>query len=154
MSTPKALLDLEVAFADGSRALVCTGIACNATTAPWQWSYGEITRAWIGAEKSLEFLCSVPMAERTGWCVGLADHLAARLGLTPTGSSILAIPLVRPERARAALKEVGITTSGRGPRIRASFHLYNDMSEANLIAEVIQPFVDSRDSHQLGVRTP
>ena len=110
--------------------------------------------AWIGAEKSLEFLCSVPMAERTGWCVGLADHLAARLGLTPTGSSILAIPLVRPERARAALKEVGITTSGRGPRIRASFHLYNDMSEANLIAEVIQPFVDSRDSHQLGVRTP
>lgn len=50
VSTPKALLDLEVTFADGSRALVCTGIACNATTAPWQWSYGEITRAWIGAE--------------------------------------------------------------------------------------------------------
>ena len=47
VSAPKALLDIEVSFADGSRVVYCT--ACN-STAPWEVSDGEITRAWIGAE--------------------------------------------------------------------------------------------------------
>jgi hypothetical protein len=47
VSSPKALLDIEVSFADGSRVVYCT--ACN-STAPWEVSDGEITRAWIGAE--------------------------------------------------------------------------------------------------------
>ena len=110
--------------------------------------------AWVGAEQSLEFLCSVPMAERADWCVGLADHLAARLDIAPTGSSILAIPLARPDEARAALREIGLATSGRGPRIRVSFHLYNDIAEADLIADVLLPFIDSSNSHPAGKPTP
>ena len=107
--------------------------------------------AWVGAEQSLEFLCSVPAGERRDWCVQLADHLAARLGITATGSSILAIPIVKPDEAREALQEIGVATSGRGPRIRVSFHLYNDMSEADLIADVLLPFIDSSNSHLQGV---
>jgi alpha-L-rhamnosidase len=56
VSTPKALLDLEVTFADGGREVFCT--LCN-STAPWTWSDGEITRAWIGAENIDARLASV-----------------------------------------------------------------------------------------------
>ena len=47
VSAPKAIVDLEVTFADGGRVVYCS--ACN-TTSQWLWSYGEITRPWIGAE--------------------------------------------------------------------------------------------------------
>ena len=44
VSTPKLRLDIVVSYADGTRVT----IGSNAST--WRWSYGAITRAWIGAE--------------------------------------------------------------------------------------------------------
>ena len=52
--------------------------------------------AWVGAVPALEFLAGVPAGERRDWCVGLADEAAKLLGLPPTGSSVLAVP-VRPK---------------------------------------------------------
>ena len=110
--------------------------------------------AWMGAEKSLEFLCSVPAAERARWCIGLADRLAESLGIAPTGSSILTVPVTRPAEARAALRNQGVVTSGRGPRIRASFHLYNDPDEVDAVAGVLLPFVDPSSRLSLKVGQP
>jgi selenocysteine lyase/cysteine desulfurase len=97
--------------------------------------------AWVGAERSLEFLGSVPVTERASWCVGLADQLAAQLDVPATGSSILTVTVARPDEARQELARRRIVTSGKGPNIRISFHLYNEASEADLVAEALKPFL-------------
>ena len=105
--------------------------------------------AWVGAVPALEFLAGVPAGERRDWCVGLADEAAARLGLPATGSSVLAVPVDRRGEAAAALRAAGIVTSvpppssnaGAAATVRVSFHLYNDMSQARRVADVLAPFV-------------
>ncbi|UWP79927.1 aminotransferase class V-fold PLP-dependent enzyme [Dactylosporangium fulvum] len=104
--------------------------------------------AWVGAVPALEFLVGVPAAERREWCVSLADEAAKLLGLPPTGSSVLAVPVSHRDAAAAALRGAGIVSSvpppagtGGDAQVRLSFHLYNDMSQARLVADVLAPFV-------------
>ena len=47
---------------------------------------------WVGAEQSLDFLCSVPSDDRESWCVGLATRLADGIRIMPTGSSVIGVP--------------------------------------------------------------
>jgi selenocysteine lyase/cysteine desulfurase len=98
--------------------------------------------AWVGAERSLEFLSAIPIDARSRWCVGLADRLANRLGIHPTGSSILAVPVQREDEARRALSDSGIVASGTNGLVRLSFHLYNDTEDADAAAAVLEEFVD------------
>ncbi|GAA4572268.1 aminotransferase class V-fold PLP-dependent enzyme [Micromonospora coerulea] len=104
--------------------------------------------AWVGAVPALEFLGGVPAGERRDWCVSLADETARLLGLPPTGSSVLAVPVSPRDEAAAALRTAGIVTSvpppagtGADAQVRLSFHLYNDMSQARHVADVLAPFV-------------
>ena len=92
---------------------------------------------WFGAAASLEFLTGIPADDRRDWCVGLADDLAGRLGITPTGSSVIAVPLRDGAAARADLAAAGIAGSGRGNRLRLSFHLYNDTEDVTAAARVL-----------------
>ncbi|HEY7175913.1 MAG TPA: aminotransferase class V-fold PLP-dependent enzyme [Micromonosporaceae bacterium] len=92
---------------------------------------------WFGAAASLAFLAKVPATERRDWCVGLADELAKRLDVPSTGSSVLSVPLRDGDRARAELRERRIVGSGRGDRLRLSFHLYNDIDDVAAAAEVL-----------------
>lgn len=96
--------------------------------------------AWVGAAESLAFLASVP--DRREWCVGLADELAVGLGLTATGSSVLAVPLRDGDAARAALRGAGITGSGRGATVRLSCHLYNSRDDVADAVRVLRPHVE------------
>jgi selenocysteine lyase/cysteine desulfurase len=96
----------------------------------------------------LDFLVGVPGVERQQWCVGQADETAKLLGLPATGSSVLAVPVDRPGDVAAALRGADIVTSvppptgtGTDAQVRLSFHLYNDSDDAQLAAEVLQPFV-------------
>jgi selenocysteine lyase/cysteine desulfurase len=98
--------------------------------------------AWVGAEQSLEFLSRIPIEERSRWCVGLADHLADRLGVSRTGSSILAVRVKRESEARRGLSNHGIVASGTNGLIRLSFHLYNDVEDADAAAAALEEFVD------------
>jgi selenocysteine lyase/cysteine desulfurase len=111
-----------------------TDLAVNAA----RYDVSLAWHAWVGAEPALRFLGSVPAASRRDWCVGLADRLAKLLGLPATGSSILAIPVARADDARAALARERITVSGKGNLLRVSFHLYNDTSDADRVADVLE----------------
>ena len=97
---------------------------------------------WVGAEQSLDFLCSVPIVDRESWCVGLATRLADGLGIMPTGSSVIGVPVLDGDAARAALATAGIEASGRGSLIRLSFHLYNSVEDVDLAVGVLAPFID------------
>ncbi len=96
---------------------------------------------WLGARASLEFLTSIPAGERRAWCVGLADDLADRLGVQPTGSSVLVLRTDHPDRTRAALRASGITASGRGASVRLSCHLYNDEADLARVTDVLRPLL-------------
>jgi selenocysteine lyase/cysteine desulfurase len=100
--------------------------------------------SWIGAQASLALLDELPTAEREAWCVGLADALAARLGLEPTGSSVLGIP-VRGERAAVAdaLARAGVRVTCGDGSVRASFHLYNDHADVERGAAALEPLLDT-----------
>ncbi|MEV4617593.1 aminotransferase class V-fold PLP-dependent enzyme [Asanoa sp. NPDC049573] len=104
--------------------------------------------AWVGAVPALEFLAAVPAEQRRDWCVGLADEAAKLLGLPPTGSSVLAVPVADRAAAASALRAANIVTSvpptGPGAVIRLSFHLYNDLSQARLVTDVLAPHMETR----------
>jgi hypothetical protein len=78
VSAPKALLDITVSFTDGSRQVFGSSAAAGAP--PWVWSYGAITRAWIGAEDVDENLAlpgnwtlgGTPAAGTLGWQAAVA----------------------------------------------------------------------------------
>jgi selenocysteine lyase/cysteine desulfurase len=97
--------------------------------------------AWVGAEASLAFLSGVQATDRRDWCIGLANSLAAQLGIAPTGSSLVRVPVVRGDEARAALRHEGIVGSGRDSYTRLSFHLYNDKDDVDRAAQVLTPYV-------------
>ena len=60
----------------------------------------------------------------------------------PTGSSVIGVPVLDGDAARAALATAGIEASGRGSLIRLSFHLYNSVEDVDLAVGVLAPFID------------
>ncbi|HEX4216450.1 MAG TPA: aminotransferase class V-fold PLP-dependent enzyme [Candidatus Dormibacteraeota bacterium] len=94
---------------------------------------------WVGARSSLGFLSRFDPADLESWVGGLATGLAKRLGVEPTGSSVLTIPVsIEPSELGARLEVAGIRAALNGPGVRFSFHLYNtpeDMERAAAFLE-------------------
>lgn len=99
--------------------------------------------AWLGARESLRLLTTIDADERRDWCVGLASRLARQVGLEPTGSSILAVPVrTQIDEARRRLAEAAIVASFPAGLVRISFHIYNTGADVDYVANVIDALVD------------
>ena len=73
---------------------------------------------------------------------GLAAELAVRLGLHPTGSSILGVPVaVGLERLQRALAEADVAAAVRAGEARISFHVYNTPADVDYVAGVLAPLM-------------
>ena len=97
---------------------------------------------WVGAVESLRFLNAIQPEERERWTTGLAAELAARLGLHPTGSSILGVPVaVGLERLQRALAEADVAAAVRAGEARISFHVYNTPADVDYVAGVLAPLM-------------
>jgi selenocysteine lyase/cysteine desulfurase len=95
---------------------------------------------WVGARESLDFIARIDPEERRSWCVGLADALAAALGLEPSGSSILAVPVrCQLPEVKRCLEEASIVASYPAGIVRFSFHAYNTLDDVGRVAEVLGP---------------
>jgi len=94
--------------------------------------------AWFGAQRSLQFLASMPSEAVRAWCVGLAAEFADQMGVAPTGSSVIAVQVRDGEAAREALRAAGIVVSSRDNGLRLSFHVYNDSSQVAAAARVLR----------------
>jgi selenocysteine lyase/cysteine desulfurase len=88
--------------------------------------------SWVGSAVSLELLAGLDMAAVRDHNVGLADALLDRLGLPPQGSAI--VTLDAGGGAAERLTAAGVRTAMRAGRVRASFHLYNDLADVELAA--------------------
>lgn len=63
----------------------------------------------------------------------LADSVRKQLGLEPTGSAIVTMPLADT----MSLTERGISASLRSSNVRVGFHLYNDGSDVDALVEAV-----------------
>jgi len=91
--------------------------------------------SWAGAVVSLELLAGLDVEAVRAHNVGLADALLERLGLPAQGSAI--VTLDAGGGASERLAAAGIRTAIRAGRVRASFHLYNDLADVDLAAETL-----------------
>ncbi len=92
--------------------------------------------AWITLEESLGLLEEVGIAEVGAHNVALADRFCEAMGMEPTGSAIVSVPL--SEEVAERVTGAGISTAARNGRLRAAFHLYNDESDVDRLVEALR----------------
>lgn len=98
--------------------------------------------AWVGARESLKALTRTDARERERYCVGLATAAADALGVQPTGSSILAVPIrTTAERAREALEAAGIAVGFPAGQARLSFHIYNSVDDVSHACSALERII-------------
>jgi selenocysteine lyase/cysteine desulfurase len=104
----------------------------------------DVSLAWLPWTATLESTRLI-----AAWCrdgtlaepLELAARLATSLGLEPTGSSLVCVPIPDPEPVRAALESAGIRAAVRGDAIRFSLHVWNDAADVHRAVEVIRPLM-------------
>jgi selenocysteine lyase/cysteine desulfurase len=92
--------------------------------------------AWIGAEQAIALFAGLDIAEVWAWTSGLGDALCEAVGIPPQHQAIV----TWPDASGGDLKKLidaGIRVSGRARRLRASFHLWNDLSDVEAVARVL-----------------
>ena len=114
-------------------------LALSATAARFDVSLAW--HSWVGAQPSLETLSSIDEATRYRLACAPIERLAEILGVQPTGSSILSLPVSDSDRAGEALQAARIKASVRAGRIRVASHIYNSLADGERAAQVLAPFV-------------
>jgi selenocysteine lyase/cysteine desulfurase len=82
---------------------------------------------WVGTAAALEYLQQVGVSRIHEHGVALANRVRAALGMPAGGSPIVSVPASAPPR--------GVRTAMREGRVRASFHLYNDARDADMLVD-------------------
>lgn len=115
---------------------------------PWRSTYGKPLRladsarrfdvspawlSWVGSVPALEIIADHGVDVIHRHDVSLADRARDRLGLAPTGSAIVTVPL----SDTASLIRRGISASLRSSNVRVGFHLYNDVSDVDAFVEAV-----------------
>ena len=116
---------------------------------PWKSVYGTPLRLadtarrfdvspawlpWIGSVPALEIIADHGVDAIHRHNRALADSARTRLGIQPTGSAIVTVPL----SDTSPLAERGISASLRSSNVRVGFHLYNDDGDVDALVEAVQ----------------
>jgi selenocysteine lyase/cysteine desulfurase len=119
---------------------------------PWQNCYGTdldlapgarkfdvspAWQAWIGAEQSIGLFADLDIAEVWERTAGLGDALCDALGIPQQHQPIVAWPDASGHDLRTLI-DAGIRVSGRAGRLRASFHLWNDLSDVEAVVQALK----------------
>jgi selenocysteine lyase/cysteine desulfurase len=92
--------------------------------------------AWVGAEPAIRMFAELDMDEVWSYTSGLGDALCDELGLERQGRPIVTWP--DPDGADLQkLIRAGIRASGRAGRLRASFHIWNDLEDVELVMRAL-----------------
>jgi len=104
----------------------------------------DVSLAWLPWAATVESVRLIATWCRDGTLaepLELAVRLATSLGLEPTGSSLVCVPIADPEPVRAALEAAGIRAAVRGDAIRFSLHVWNDAADVDRAVEAIRPLL-------------
>lgn len=94
-------------------------------------------QAWVGAEPAIALFAGLDIAEVWALTSSLGDALCDAVGIPQQHQAIVTWPDASGEDIRRLI-EAGIRISGRAGRLRASFHLWNDLSDVEAIARVVR----------------
>ena len=115
---------------------------------PWKSVYGTPLRladsarrfdvspawlSWMGSVPALEAIAGSGVDAIHRHNTALADSARKRLGMEPTGSAIVVVPL----SDISALAERGISASLRSSNVRVGFHIYNDHTDVDALVEAV-----------------
>lgn len=93
-------------------------------------------QAWIGAEQAIRLFADLDTAAVWAYTSGLGDALCDAIGIARQGQAIVTWPDAEGDDL-ARLVAAGIRVSGRAGRLRASFHLWNDLSDVDAVAKLV-----------------
>lgn len=118
---------------------------------PWQSLYGpplrlapdarrfDLSPIWpavIGGAPALDLLTELGVEQIHAHNLGLANAFREGLGLAPSDSAIVSVPV--GEDVPGRLREAGVVAVQRDGRMRFSFHLYNDESDVESTLAVVR----------------
>jgi hypothetical protein len=109
----------------------------------------NVSLAWLPWVATVESLRCVTSWRRDGALrpvLDLASRFATALDREPTGASLVCVPVLEPERVRAALERERIRAAVRGDGIRFSVHLWNDDDDIERAVDAIRPFLRAPES--------
>jgi selenocysteine lyase/cysteine desulfurase len=112
------------------------GPAMHLATDARRFDVSPAWQAWIGAEPAIALFAGLDIAEVWAWTSGLGDALCEAVGIPAQRQAIV----TWPDASGGDLKKLidsGIRVSGRAGRLRASFHLWNDLSDVEAVARVL-----------------
>ena len=92
--------------------------------------------AWVGTAASLEIIEERTVAAVNAHDIGLASALRERLGVEPTASAIVSLPV--DDAVAQRVRDAGIVASVRAGRLRLSFHLHNTPDDVERVAELLR----------------
>jgi len=104
----------------------------------------DVSLAWlpyVGASVSLGLLVDWQRQGALDPVRELARRLSERLGLEPTGSSLVSVPVDDAEVATRRLAESGVRAAVRAGRVRLSPHVYSTLADVERAVDAIAPFV-------------
>jgi selenocysteine lyase/cysteine desulfurase len=96
---------------------------------------------WVATVESTRLIADWSQDGTLDEPLRLAARLAESVGQAATGSSLVCVPIDRPEPVRASLEAAGIRAAVRGDAIRFSLHVWNDAADVDRAAEAIRPFL-------------
>ncbi len=100
--------------------------------------------SWVGARESLRLLNEWQAAGVFGEVLAQAARLAAGLGVTDAGTTLVCVPIGDDAGLARALKRARIRASVRGGSLRLSPHAHTTDADIERAIEVIGPFVAGR----------
>lgn len=92
--------------------------------------------AWIGAEQAIRLFADLDAADVWAYTSGLGDALCDAIGIPRQGQAIVTWPDAEGDDL-GRLIAAGIKVSGRAGRLRASFHIWNDLSDVEAVAKLV-----------------
>lgn len=99
--------------------------------------------AWVGAERSLEFLCGIGPVALQGHALEVSRAFSAAAGLPVPSSAILSLEAVPGADARVSevLERFHVVAAHRAGRLRVSFHVHNTVEEVTPVGAALAGLV-------------
>jgi selenocysteine lyase/cysteine desulfurase len=94
---------------------------------------------WVGAATSLGLIDEWNGDGRLAAVLGATAELAERLGLPPTGSSIVAVPVTDMDRARQELVRHRVKAGVHTATVRLACHVYTTPEDIDRAVDVLAP---------------
>ena len=90
---------------------------------------------WVGTAVSLEIFEERTVRAVNTHDVGLANALRTQLGLEPSNSAMVSLPI--EEAAAQRLRDAGVIAATRAGRLRLGFHLHNTTGDVDVVATLL-----------------